>query len=99
MLNDSATIKEAKEQKMRELIKQKLGLSIEISDCGKSEQESLIGYYRLLDRLTPYFEEEKDELLEEFKKDIEEIISDELNHIAKLQKWAIKLGGVKENKN
>jgi rubrerythrin len=88
-----------RQQRERELTKIKLSFARQISEAGRREQQSLTGYYELLDNLTPYFvENHEDPELMRFKADIEEIVGDELNHVAKLQAWAIKLGGVKEDR-
>jgi len=88
----------SQEQREREVIKMRLDFASVIAEAGKRENDGLQVYYNILDRLTPYWvENPEDAELKKFKADIEEIISDELNHISKLQKWAIKLGGVREN--
>lgn len=88
-----------KQQEERETVKARIRFAQELSEAAKRENEGLQVYYSLLDNLTPYWVENKqDPELQRFKTDIEEIIADELNHIDKLQKWAVKLGGVKGNK-
>jgi len=88
-----------REQKERDLLKLKFRTAVMVSDNGQREQEALKGYYDFLDFLTPYWvRDPEDAELKRLKADIEEIISDELNHQAILSKWAEKIGGVREAK-
>ena len=63
-------------------------LAAVIAKNNAGEQEAIEGYFQLL-ALKGY--------PPEFYKDIEEIISDEMNHSEMLGKWATKLSGIKPN--
>jgi len=55
----------------------------------KGEQDAMAGYYLLLS------EARRNGLPKELIEDIEEIISDEMNHSKKLTRWATELSGIK----
>ena len=98
-MDDMEVQAENRRQKERDLLKLKFQTARMVSDNGQREQEALLGYYEFLDFLTPYWvETPEDPLLKMLKADIEEIISDELNHQSILSKWAEKIGGVREAK-
>ena len=66
-------------------------MASEIAKNNKGEQEAIEGYYLLLN------EAKKNNAPIEFIKQIEEIISDEMNHSEALSYWATKLSGIKPN--
>ena len=61
----------------------------EIAKNNKGEQEAIAGYFQLLDEI------KRAQLPAELISQVEEIISDELNHSEKLTEWAEKLSGIK----
>lgn len=61
-------------------------IAAEIAQNNAGEQEAIEGYFRLLNiQGAP----------KEFIADVQEIISDEMNHSEVLSKWVTKLTGVK----
>lgn len=62
-----------------------------IAKNNKGEQDALENYYLLLD------EAKKNNAPKEFISQIEEIISDELNHSEVLSYWVVRLTNIKPN--
>ena len=73
---------------MMEVQMNKNELSAWLAKNNAGEQEAIEGYFRLL--TLPG-------LPHELYKDIQEIISDEMNHSEVLSRWATQLSGVKPN--
>ncbi|MDR0975672.1 MAG: hypothetical protein LBM01_01775 [Christensenellaceae bacterium] len=65
----------------------------EIAKNNKGEQDAIEGYYRLISEL------ESNSVPYEFIKQIEEIISDEMNHSEKLSNWATRLSNIQPAKD
>ena len=66
-------------------------MSSEVSKNNKGEQEAIQGYYLLLD------EAKRNNAPKEFIQQLEEIISDEMNHSKILSYWVTKISGIKPN--
>ena len=66
-------------------------IAAEIARNNMGEQEAIDGYFRLIDAA------QKASLPREFIDQIQEIISDEMNHSQRLSEWVTRLTGVKPN--
>ncbi|MDR0850046.1 MAG: hypothetical protein LBN07_01000 [Christensenellaceae bacterium] len=66
-------------------------MASEIAKNNKSEQEAIEGYYLLID------EAKRNNAPKEFIAQVEEIISDEMNHSEVLSYWVTKMTGIKPN--
>ena len=69
-------------------MKQIQDLIAELAKNNSDEQGAISGYFKLLALI------KENNLSYELYKDIEEIISDEMNHSQKLSNWATKLSGI-----